>query len=60
MALPGGEMKTILGDRVQELITELKKIPNRDQLDQRNGWLEGMLTRMLHFILKRKYDTKTI
>ena len=53
-------MKTILGDRVQELITELKKIPNRDQLDQRNGWLEGMLTRMLHFILKRKYDTKTI
>ena len=59
MALPGGEMKTILGDRVQELITELEKIPNRDQLDQRNGWLEGMLTRMLHFILRRKYDIKT-
>ena len=53
-------MKTILGDRVQELITELKKIPNIDQLDQRSGWLEGMLTRMLHFILRRKYDIKTI
>ena len=53
-------MKTILGDRIKELITELEKIPNRDQLDQRSGWLEGMLTRMLHFILKRKYDTKTI
>ena len=56
----GRLMKTILGDRVQELITELEKIPNRDQLDQRSGWLEGMLTRMLHFILKRKYDIKTI
>ena len=52
-------MKTILGDRIKELITELEKIPNRDQLDQRSGWLEGMLTRMLHFILRRKYDIKT-
>ena len=51
-------MKTILGDRVQELITELEKIPNRDQL--KNWCLEGILTRMLHFLLKRKYDTKTI
>ena len=54
-------MKTILGDRVQELITELKNIHTCDQLGhQQNGWLEGMLTRMLHFILRRKYDIKTI
>ena len=51
-------MKTILGDRIKELITELENIHTCDQLShQRSGWFEAFMTRMLCRILKNNRES---